>query len=427
MRNLFVVVALTVAFSLCRPAGAADEALIPFFNGKDLSGWVPVNVAPSTFTVRDGMIVCTGVPTGVMRTEKQYENFILELEYMHLVPGGNAGLFVWSDAITSVGVPFTRSIEVQILDGSESESHTSHGDVFSIHGATMKPDRPHPKGAMRCLPSEKRANPAGQWNHYRVVCNDGVIKLSVNGKEVSGATECTPRKGYICLESEGGTVHYRNIKLAELPSTNPKPADVAQADEGFRSIYTGVDLSGWRDEADSRAHWQPKDWTLVYDGKSQKRGEALWTEKEYGDFVLVADWRLPAEPKKVTRNDASGKPVEMDDAGDSGIYLRGSKKAEINIWCQPQGSGELTGYRGDKNAPADVRAAAAPTARADRKPGSWNRFVLTVKGETCTVALNGQTVVENALMPGVPARGPIGLQYHDSPIEFASIYVRELK
>src|SRR5687768_10206378 len=159
------------------PARAADEqGFTPLFNGRDLSGWVPVNVAPRTFTVRDGLIVCDGKPTGVMRTERQYENFVLELEYKHLVPGGNAGLFVWSDAITSPGVPFTRSIEVQILDGSESESHTSHGDVFSIHGATMKPDRPHPRGAMRCLPSEKRAKPAGEWNHYRVVCNNGVLK-----------------------------------------------------------------------------------------------------------------------------------------------------------------------------------------------------------------------------------------------------------
>ena len=58
---------------------------VPLFNGKDLSGWVPVNVAPNTFTVRDGMIISTGKPTGVMRTDRMYENCIVELEWRHLV------------------------------------------------------------------------------------------------------------------------------------------------------------------------------------------------------------------------------------------------------------------------------------------------------------------------------------------------------
>ena len=66
---------------------------------------------------------------------------------------------------------------------------------------------------MRCLPSEKRANPAGQWNHYRVTVNDGTIKLEVNGKEVSGGTKCKPRKGYICLESEGSECHFKNLRI----------------------------------------------------------------------------------------------------------------------------------------------------------------------------------------------------------------------
>jgi hypothetical protein len=183
--------------------GAAAGEWTQLFNGRDLSGWVNVNCAPDTFTVRDGLIVSTGVPTGVMRSERQYENFELELEWRHMKPTGNAGLFVWSDPITAPGTPFARAIEVQILDGRNSENYTSHGDVFAIHGATFKPDRPHPNGWMRCLPSERRARPAGEWNHYRVLCSNGVVQLAVNGKVVSGGSESKPRKGYVCLESEG--------------------------------------------------------------------------------------------------------------------------------------------------------------------------------------------------------------------------------
>ncbi len=109
-----------------------DEGFRPLFNGRDLAGWAPVNVAPETFTARDGMIVSTGKPTGVLRTDRSYENFVLELEWRHMQPGGNAGLFVWSDGLPAVGVPFTRSFEVQILDGQNTDDYTSHGDVFGI-------------------------------------------------------------------------------------------------------------------------------------------------------------------------------------------------------------------------------------------------------------------------------------------------------
>ena len=370
------------AIILCPCAAPAQDQqnLPPLFNGKDLSGWIPVNVAPKTFVVKDNMIVCDGKPTGVMRTEKMYENFVLELEYMHLVPGGNAGLFVWSDAVTSPGVPFTRSIEVQILDGSESESHTSHGDIFSIHGATMKPDRPHPRGAMRCLPSERRANPAGQWNHYRVECNDGVLKLAVNGKVVSGGSKCSPRKGYICLESEGGVVHYRNIRLQEMPGTNPKPEEVAKADEGFKSIYTGVDLAGWREDEKQKGHWQPKDWILFYDGKAGATDNSLWTEKSYGDFELIADWRVPKD---------------ADPATPATLQLRGPSGTAVDL-------------------------------REPREAGRWNRVVVTMKGSQRTVLLNGKPLPGQDQSGPSGDRGPIGLRA-TGPMEFANLYVKELK
>jgi hypothetical protein len=173
----------TLALFICLAAigngPGADDGFVPLFNGKDPTGWVQVNCAPQTFTVRDGIIVSTGVPTGVLRSEKMYENFILELEWKHLKEKGNAGLFVWSDPLPIAGSPFTRAIEVQILDSLNTETYTSHGDLFSIQGATCKPDRPHPKGWARCLPSEKRCKPASVREpvHPRV----GVSRLSRPG------------------------------------------------------------------------------------------------------------------------------------------------------------------------------------------------------------------------------------------------------
>jgi len=433
-----LVAGLLTIWTTASAAQTDDAGLRPLFNGRDVSGWVNVNCAPGTWSVRDGMIVCTGVPTGVMRTDRMYENFILELEYMHLHTGGNAGLFVFSDALTAPGVPFTRSVEVQILDGRNTESYTSHGDVFSIHGATLKPDRPHPTGAMRCLPSERRAKPAGQWNHYRVVCRDGTIKLSVNGKEVSGATECNPRKGYICLESEGSEVHFRNIKIQELPSSDPPADQIATEAAGFTPLYTGVDLSGWKQAPGHAGHWQPRDWVLAYDGASEADDKNLWSAEEYGDFTLVVDWRLTGEPRPrqvpvilpsgdhERNDDGQEKMIEIADYGDSGVYLRGSSKSQVNIWCWPVGSGEVYGYRMDPNVSAEVRAGVTPKLNADHPPGRWNRFEITMRGDRLTVILNGKTVIEDAQLPGVPARGPIALQHHGDKIEFANLHVKRL-
>jgi len=414
------------------------KEFVSLFNGRNLDGWVNVNCAPETWTVRDGMIICTGIPTGVMRTEKQYENYILELEWRHMKKGGNAGLFIHSDDLPATGKPFTRAIEVQILDGRNSENHTSHGDMFAIQGATMTPDKPHPGGGMRSLPNERRCNPAGQWNHYRVESRNGTATLAVNGKVVTRGFHFNPRKGYICLESEGSEVHFRNIRICELPGSNP-PADVvAQKDRGFRSLYNGLDLRGFKQVSGNKGHWTAKDWILDYDGKASGNDRNLWTEEEFGNFVLIVDWRLPDKPKIENvpvilpdgseATDADGKQltVAVMDAGDSGIYLRGVSKSQINIWNWPVGSGEIWGYRKDNNMPPDVRRGATPILNADNPVGQWNRFEITVIDDKVTIEVNGKTVIHEARLPGLPERGRIALQHHGDHIQFANIYIKEL-
>jgi hypothetical protein len=441
MHSKSITPVLLVALAACRTASATAGAVAPeewtaLFDGYDLAGWRQVNCAPDTWTVRDGMIVCNGKPTGVLRTSRMLENFELELEWRHMVSGGNAGIFVASDALPARGQPFTRSTEVQVLDGTESPDYTSHGDVFAIHGASLVPDRPHPSGWMRCLPSERRAKGSPEWNHYRIRMQDGRLELAVNGAVVSGAANVRPRKGYLCLESEGSEVHFRNLRLRELaPSEAPlAPELVAEPDLGWQSLYDGATLAGWKEEPTLAGHWRPSDWRLAYDGA----GETLWSARSFRDFQLVADWRwtqpgVPIErpvilPSGDESRNAQGHVVTatVDDAGDSGIYLRGSSKSQVNIWCWPCGSGEVYGYRTDLALAREVRAALVPKEKADAPIGAWNRFVITLRGDRLTVELNARVVIDGAQLPGLAEEGPIALQHHGSPIEFANLYVREL-
>jgi hypothetical protein len=187
--------------------------------------WKNVNTNPDTWHVEKDLLICTGKPIGVMRSEKQYENFILHIEWMHMEAGGNSGTFVWSNAAPPEGARLPNGVEVQMLelewvninikDGVTPPIAYVHGELFGVGGVTTVPDNPR---ATRSKSIENRCKGKGEWNTYDVVCVDGVIKLSVNGKFVNGIAGATQKNGYICLESEGAPIHFRNIKIIELPS-----------------------------------------------------------------------------------------------------------------------------------------------------------------------------------------------------------------
>jgi len=218
------VVSGLLAFGVCRAADDAVPAFRDLFNGKDLTGWVNVNTDADTWKVRDGLLICSGHPIGVMRSEKQYENFILHIEWMHMEPGGNSGTFAWSSAKPNPESRLPDGIEIQMLELAWPRLHVVngvtppdayvHGELFGVGGVKIVPDNPRGE---RSKSVENRCKGRGEWNTYDVVAVDGVIKLSVNGKFVNGISRSTRRKGYLCLESEGAEIHFRNIRIMELP------------------------------------------------------------------------------------------------------------------------------------------------------------------------------------------------------------------
>lgn len=203
---------------------------------------------------------------------------------------------------------------------------------------------------------------------------------------------------------------------------------------GFLPLFNGRDFDGWKVDELVTKHWSVIDGTLDFDGV---KGD-LWSLESFEDFELLVSWRWEGPSQGLRQRpfilpdgsyqlDQNGDQVTVEvEERDSGIYLRGNSKSQVNIWEWPAGSGEVYGYRTDGSMPAATRAAATPLACADRPVGEWNAFRISMVGETLNVHLNGQHVLVDCVLPGVPASGPIGLQAHGSGIQFRNLSIRPI-
>jgi hypothetical protein len=220
--------------------------------------------------------------------------------------------------------------------------------------------------------------------------------------------------------------------------------------KGFLPLFNGTDFTNWKVPEGDNGHWKIIGGVIDYDAESEASGDkSLWTEKKYQDFILFVDFRIKSTPYKnpnvpiilpsgLHKRDENGNEITMVvPDSDSGILLRGQSKSQVNIWCWPTGCGEVYGYRMDESMPPEVRRAVTPRTNADHNIGEWNTFKITLKRNVLNVELNGIPVIVDALLPGLPETGSIGLQHHGSKedgewnsppalVQFRSIFIREI-
>ncbi|MES2658702.1 MAG: DUF1080 domain-containing protein [Verrucomicrobiota bacterium] len=419
MKNLLIPL---IAAAFASNVFAADSSTArPLFNGKDLSGW-----KGDGYVVEDGAIVCT--PEGKnLVSEQTFASYILEFDFK-LPPGGNNGLGIH---YPGTGDGAYAGMEIQVLDNSDPKYKELKDYQFNGSLYTLAPAK---KSGLK---------PVGEWNHERITVSNPGLTVELNGEIILRANlddlsarnpehqGAKRRAGHIAFLGHGDRVAFRNITIIETkPAANTEGVMAA----GFTRLFNGRNLDGWK-------HGNSPEWTvsngiLKHSGRPGEPSD-LWTEKEYGDCTLVFDWRWagsgPLMKQPVVLSDGSnklgadGKPelVEIEEL-DSGIYLRGNIKSQVNLWNWPIGSGEVYGYRTDTGLSPEVRAGVTPKTKADRPPGEWNRTMVTIKGDRLTVAMNGRVVIDNAQLPGVPAKGAIGIQHHGAAIDFANLWIKEL-
>ncbi len=213
--------------------------------------------------------------------------------------------------------------------------------------------------------------------------------------------------------------------------------------EGWVSLFNGRDLSGWKLQGQKPGQTVPEtsDWKVV-DGTidyNAKDGKSLLTTRSFKNYTLRIDWRLKtAKDIYGKESDENGKPIRHNP--DSGVFMRGPRSDQANIWLNPMGSGEMWACRHNRNLEPEVREKRyTPSVRADKPHGEWNTFEITIIGRQVTIALNGTKIIDAPAPDSFPAEGPIMLQHHGrydskagkwgggtSTVQFRNIYIKEL-
>lgn len=156
--------------------------------------WQVMREADAT---KEPVLICLGKPDGYIRTEKEYENFELGLEWKYPTdPNGNSGILLYTIEKDMI---WPKSVQVQL-------HRPTAGSVFPSSGAKVD----HP------LPAKDLSRPVNEWNECLISSVDGKVTVSINGHKVGDVTGCMPQKGCVGLQSEGSEIHFRKIWIKPL-------------------------------------------------------------------------------------------------------------------------------------------------------------------------------------------------------------------
>lgn len=224
--TIFALVAIMTLFCPATASSEQNEPIAPeektmLFNGKDLTGWKPYATdteadLSKTWSVKNDIISCQGNPAGYMRTEKDYRDYLLHVEWRWPGEAGNSGVLVHMSGQDKV---WPKSLECQLHSGNAGDFWLiGEGNRYLENIETAE----HAKGGDRVRGrrviklKDSSEKPLGEWNSYEIIAKDDWIVVFVNGVLQNVATKCTLTSGKICLQSEGAPIEFRNVYLEPL-------------------------------------------------------------------------------------------------------------------------------------------------------------------------------------------------------------------
>ncbi len=430
---LFFAVALMLVTSTRSAESITPTGFTSLFNGSDLGGWwgaspedlrndlmlsadeLKTKQEASRADIREHWRVENGELTNdgkglYLTTEKFYGNFELCVDYKS-TPLADSGIYLR-------GCP-----QVQIWDFTDKEKFSIGADKGSGGLWNNSPGAPGKE------PLVKADKPCGEWNKLRVIMVGTRVWVWLNDQQtVNGAViendfnrkQPVPPRGPIQLQTHGGKMSWKNILIREIGSEESNRLLRGADPTGFVSVFNGKDFTGWTGATDacrvidSAIEWLPE------------KGGVLHTEKEFADFIVRLEFKLPP-------------------GGNNGLAIRypgtGNPAYEAMTECQilDDHFEAATGYKIDPRQAHGSAYGMVPAHRGYHHPiGEWNYQEITVKGSTIKVELNGTQILDadltkvtefmdNSPHPGKDRKsGYFGFAGHNDPVMFRNISIKPL-
>ena len=219
-----LVLSLLICAASIASAAEKESKACDLFNGKCFEGWGHFLVEPDVkmedvWSVKDGILICKGQPHGYLCTKKKFDNFKLVVEW-RWAPGkkpGNSGVLM---RITGDEMMLPNCVEAQLASENAGDMYGFQGFKIDGDSARKKIIAGHKLGGdligLKKNSDAHNENKPGEWNKYEITADGGTITLKVNGKQLNQATGCDTQAGQIGLQSEGGEIHFRTVRITPL-------------------------------------------------------------------------------------------------------------------------------------------------------------------------------------------------------------------